>query len=46
MVPTQRRRSFVFGRFRFQIPARRPAILTERFRGFPQSLQENAEIVP
>jgi hypothetical protein len=37
---------FVFGRSRIQISARRPAILIEGFRGFPQSLQANAVIVP
>jgi hypothetical protein len=29
----------------FQISARRPTILTEVFRGFPQTLQPNARIV-
>jgi hypothetical protein len=36
----------VFGRAWDQISARRPAILTEVFRGFPQSLQANSEIAP
>jgi hypothetical protein len=35
---------FVFRRFRVQIPARRPVILTETFRDIPQSLQVNAGI--
>jgi hypothetical protein len=30
----------------FKSQPRRPAILTEVFRGFPQSLQANARIVP
>jgi hypothetical protein len=29
-----------------QIPAQKPAILTEDFHGFPQSLQANAGIIP
>jgi hypothetical protein len=36
---------FVFGRSRVQISSRRPAILTEVFRGFPQSLDANSGIV-
>jgi hypothetical protein len=36
----------VFGRARVQILARRTAILTEGFRGFPQPLQANVGIVP
>lgn len=36
----------VFGRFLVQIPAGTPAILTEVFCGFPQSLQASVEIVP
>jgi hypothetical protein len=38
--------SFVFRRSRVQISAQGLAILTEVFRGFPQSLQENSRIVP
>jgi hypothetical protein len=38
--------NFVFERSRIQITTRRPAILTEVFRGVPQSLQANARIVP
>jgi hypothetical protein len=37
---------FVFGKPRVQISAQRSAILTEVFRGFPQSFQANAGIVP
>jgi hypothetical protein len=37
---------FVFGKSQFQISAWRPSILTDAFRGFPQSLQANSEIVP
>jgi hypothetical protein len=36
---------FVFGRSRVQISARRPAILIEIFRAFPQYLQANSGIV-
>jgi hypothetical protein len=35
--------SFVFGSSQFQISARRPVILSEVFRDFPQYLQSNAE---
>jgi hypothetical protein len=38
--------SFVFGRSRVQISARRPVILIEVFRSFPQSLQTNEGIAP
>jgi hypothetical protein len=37
---------FVFGRSWVQISVRKPAVVTEVFRGFPQSLQVNVEIVP
>jgi len=37
---------FLFGEPRIQISARKPTILTEVFRDFPQSLQANARIVP
>jgi hypothetical protein len=36
---------FVFGRSHVKISARRPPILTEVFRVFPQSLQANAGTV-
>jgi hypothetical protein len=36
---------FVFGKFRVQISAQRPDILTENFRGFPHSLLAKAGIV-
>jgi hypothetical protein len=36
----------VFWRFRVEISARKTAILTERFRGFPQFFQSNAGIEP
>jgi hypothetical protein len=36
--------SFVFGRSRVHILARRPAVLSEGFRGFPQSTQVYAGI--
>jgi hypothetical protein len=38
--------SFVFRRSRFQISTRIPAILTDVFSGFPESLQANAGVVP
>jgi hypothetical protein len=38
--------SFVFGWACVQISDRRPVILSDTFRGFHQSLQENAGIVP
>jgi hypothetical protein len=41
-----RHSSFVFGRLQVQISVRRPAALTDAFRGFSQSLQPKAEIVP
>jgi hypothetical protein len=45
-IPQGGRHSCVsFGTFSFQISARRPAILTEVFCGFPQSLQTYAGIV-
>jgi hypothetical protein len=37
---------FLFWRLRFQMSARKPAILTEGFCGFPQLLQANAFVVP
>jgi hypothetical protein len=37
---------FVFGRSRVQVSARRTAILATGFRGFLQSLEGNARIVP
>jgi hypothetical protein len=37
---------FVFGRSRVQISVRKPAKLTEGFRGFSQPLQANTSIVP
>jgi hypothetical protein len=36
----------LFGRYMIQISARRPAILTYFFRGFPQSLHANEGTVP
>jgi hypothetical protein len=36
----------VFGRCTFRTSAGTPAPLTDNFRGFSQSLQENAEIAP
>jgi hypothetical protein len=37
---------FVFGRYRVQILARKQTILTKDFRGFSQTLQANAGIIP
>jgi hypothetical protein len=36
----------VFGRSQIQISDRRPVILIKDFRGFPQSVQTNAGIIP
>jgi hypothetical protein len=36
---------FVFGRSRVEVPAQKPAILTEIYHGFPQSFQTYAVIV-
>jgi hypothetical protein len=40
------RSRIVFNRFSIRISARATHILTEVFRGLPQSLQDNAGIVP
>jgi hypothetical protein len=37
---------FIFGRSQVQMLARRPAVMTEVFHGFPQSLQADAGIAP